>query len=314
MATGGTNCNESDFDTFTKDVHGALSSIHMPGPRIKCFSDQELRMVLVGKIGVGKSSTGNMLLGFNAFKAKRKAKSVTRYAKSKEGTVNDKRVVIIDTPGLYNTTHNNSRKHVQEEIKTCIELGAPGIHAIIFVLSTAMRFTSEDKKCFEDFFEIFGEMFFNYAVVVFTGADLLKKDNLSLEDYIGSDKVLKKFLDKCGNRMIPFNNLDPTPLEEETQRKHLVSTVVQMNESLKTYYTNEQFITAEENLRKMEELKRDQAIELESLRQQHSEEIKQLEIEYNERLLQMRTKIRQEIEEQHRQYKKKDKIETCTVM
>lgn len=266
-----------------------------------CLADDELRLVLVGKVGVGKSSTGNIILGKDAFKSKRKARSVTKRVKSRKCELKGRSVLVIDTPGLYDTRTENCRKHVQDAIKTCINVGAPGLHAIIFVLSTATRFTAEDKKCFEDFFEIFGETFFSYAVVVFTGADLLKADKMSLQDYIGRDKILKSFLAKCGNRIAAFNNRDPAPHEKETQRYHLISIVTEMNQSVKTYYTNRDFIDAEERLQKIEKKKEEeQRKKLEELRQQlekeYDEKVKDLEIFYKQKLESSRDQIRKDLE------------------
>lgn len=271
----------------------------------------------MGKIGVGKSSTGNMLLGRKSFKARRKSESVTKHTKSRRGTIHDRSVLVIDTPGLYSTSKENSRQHVKEEIKNCIQIGAPGIHAIIFVLSAVTRFTEEDKTCFEDFFAIFGEMFYMYAVVIFTGTDILNEDKLDLQKYIGSDIVLKSFLQKCGNRYVGFNNKNPTPLEAETQRNHLISKVVELNELLKTYYTNQYFQEAEKKLQEMEAKK---SGELEELREQIDglqeqfqiqNDIQMTEIEnlYHGKLIVIRDEIRQQLEQENKKEKKEKKVE-----
>ncbi|CAC5379386.1 unnamed protein product [Mytilus coruscus] len=256
-----------------------------------------------------------MILGYNGFKAQRKSKSVTKYTKSKRTTISNRSILVIDTPGLYATTKENNRQNVRDEIKTCTQIGAPGIHAIIFVLSAATRFTEEDKNCFQDFFEIFGENFYQYAVVVFTGADILKEEKTTLKKYIGSDTILKSFLQQCGDRIVAFDNKNPSPLEIEGQRNHLVSLVLQSNESLKKYYTNTNFEDAERICEILEANHIDQmAVLYNQYEEKNALEMVELDMRYHENLIKLRDKIRQEIEEENKKEKISKKTERCTVM
>ncbi|XP_052086969.1 uncharacterized protein LOC127724139 [Mytilus californianus] len=304
MAVGG---KDSDCIEFIRDLRQNLPLIHVPG------KDEELRIVLVGKIGVGKSSTGNMILGYNGFKAKRKSKSVTKNTKSNRTTISNRSILVIDTPGLYATTKENNRQNVRDEIKTCTQIGAPGIHAIIFVLSAATRFTEEDKNCFQNFFEIFGEKFYQYAVVVFTGADILKEEKTTLKKYIGSDTILKSFLQQCGDRVVAFDNKNPSPLEKEGQRNHLVSIVLQINESLKKYYTNKNFEDAERRLREDAErrLREDAERRLrEDVERRHREDIeRRLREDAEWKLLEMEARQTDQIEDIHNLYEEQNALE-----
>ncbi|XP_063404389.1 GTPase IMAP family member 4-like [Mytilus trossulus] len=313
------SCNDSDFIGFEHAPGRTAPSIHVPGSSSdELQNDGEIRIVLVGKIGVGKSSTGNMLLGKTVFKASHKSESVTKYTKSRRVTVNERSILIIDTPGLYDTEAENSLQHVQEEIKTCIKIGAPGIHAIVFILSTLTRFSMEDKDCIEKFFQIFGEEFYKYAVVVFTGADILRENNSNLKKYIGKNSVLKSFLQKCGNRYVPFNNKNPTPLEEETQRNHLIAIIIQLEESLQKYYTDRDFQAAETKLQEMEkDMRREKQEELRKqmedlhvqFERKNAIEMDELEKLYHGKLITMRDEIRHQIEEENEKKKKSKKDE-----
>ncbi|XP_036412929.1 GTPase IMAP family member 7-like [Colossoma macropomum] len=153
--------------------------------------EDEVRIVLLGRTGVGKSSAGNTILGENVFNAACSAQSQTQICQRHEKEINGKRIVVIDTPGIVDTFR--SEKELKKEVISCLVECAPGPHVFIVVL---------DVKYFS------GDVL-SHMVLLFTHGHNLEQ-NMTIHDFINQldveGKTLKDLAEKCGNRVHVIDN------------------------------------------------------------------------------------------------------------
>ncbi|XP_048236827.1 GTPase IMAP family member 4-like [Haliotis rufescens] len=147
------------------------------------FVSGETRLILIGKTGAGKSSTGNNIIGQPIFKVDFSASSITKSCEHIMFERFGRDILLVDCPGFFDT--GSSQRSLEQELKKSIVLTSPGVHAILFVVGMG-RFTEEEVTSVKRFLTFFGSESKRNVIVIFTRKEELEKNGKSLKVFINS--------------------------------------------------------------------------------------------------------------------------------
>lgn len=166
-------------------------------PKLK---GEEKRLLIIGKVGAGKSAVGNAIIQRkNVFESCKRFRPVTRQLQSCSTIINGESYYVVDTPGVKGLKQNHEDAMMQ--ITRSVLATAPGFHCIVFVFSAMQRLEGCDLEIIKEFEELLGKHAYDHMIIVFTH---VKQKELAdvLEDCTDIITLCRK----CRNNYLSFGD------------------------------------------------------------------------------------------------------------
>nr|XP_003197812.2 GTPase IMAP family member 4-like [Danio rerio] len=150
----------------------------------------ELRIMLIGRSGAGKTTIGNAILGEEVFKESR-----TRESEIQRGRVEARNISIIDTPGFFNT--HLTDEELQMQMKKSLDLCSPGPHVFLLIINLE-NFTDNVANTVKTIHQHFGRSAFRFTMVLFIGKEAMsKREWIEFRLSRKTRELLSFFEEKC---------------------------------------------------------------------------------------------------------------------
>nr|XP_055057426.1 GTPase IMAP family member 8-like [Misgurnus anguillicaudatus] len=218
--------NENGGDHYTNEMFQEAQKKVLK----EMFWSEKPRFFLLGKSGSGKTATRKNILRQEL----NSPNSPTKTCEKHKAIVNGKKLEMIDTPELFNTSVN-----IRAEIERFVGVSSP----FVFLLVIKVNDKSKEKTV-KWFQKNFGEDAARYTIILFTHADRLKRT--TLDNYITESSDLQALIDRCEGRYHLINNKSMENYSQVTQLLEKIEKMVVKNGG--KHYTKVMFEEAQRKI------------------------------------------------------------------